>query len=238
MNNSAIICTTFTDLSDIISDATRRSLEKWIFSIKFDGYAYAIIPKIDFSELFLLEGFNFGWRQQYIENNFHYIDPVIKKARGYQSPNIWSSVTLSVDDRFLNCAKNHGIRYGYSISLPLNTRYIGVLSIARKEDAFISQKESVNIIGMMSVYLQKLNNASLIEFNQKNSVEILPPLLTPRELECLHWLAEGKTSWEISRILSIAERTVIFHINNCMVKLEATNRVQTIMKAVRANVLK
>jgi len=26
--------------------------------------------------------------------------------------------------------------------------------------------------------------------------------LTPRELECLHWTAHGKTSWEISRILS------------------------------------
>jgi DNA-binding CsgD family transcriptional regulator len=63
-------------------------------------------------------------------------------------------------------------------------------------------------------------------------------MLTSREHECLHWLAEGKTSWEISRILSISERTAVFHINNCMMKLGAKNRVQAIMKAVRANVLK
>src|SRR5471030_1980545 len=238
MNNATIGCTKFTDLSYIINDKVKLSLERWVYSIKFDGYAYAIIPSVGFDELFILEGFNQHWRQQYIEYGFHNIDPVIKKARQYQSPNIWSSVTLSVDDRFLNCAKNHGIRYGYSISLPLDEKYIGVLSIARKEDVFISQKEPINIIGMMSVYLQKLNSAYLIDFNKEKTGAIITPILTPRELECLHWLAEGKTSWEISRILSITERTAIFHINNCMEKLGATNRVQVIMKAVRANMIK
>ncbi|WP_376767374.1 helix-turn-helix domain-containing protein [Paludibacterium denitrificans] len=38
--------------------------------------------------------------------------------------------------------------------------------------------------------------------------------LTPREKECLSWVSAGKTSWEIARILNVAEATVIFHISN------------------------
>ncbi|MBU9811663.1 helix-turn-helix transcriptional regulator, partial [Rahnella sp. SL6] len=127
-------------------------------------------------------------------------------------------------------------------SLPINDQYIGVLSVARKEDIFVSQKESMNISGMITVYLHKLNNQFLRDFNNKlidKVGNLTPPaILTARERECLVWLAEGKISWEISRILSISERTAVFHINNCMTKLGAKNRVQVIMKAMRANIIK
>ncbi|EGM79774.1 DNA-binding protein with HTH domain protein [Rheinheimera sp. A13L] len=52
--------------------------------------------------------------------------------------------------------------------------------------------------------------------------------LTPREIECIHWAAHGKTSWEISRILSITERTVNFHLTNSMQKTGSSNRQQLI----------
>lgn len=52
--------------------------------------------------------------------------------------------------------------------------------------------------------------------------------LTPREIECIYWAAQGKTSWEISRILSITERTVNFHLSNSMQKTGSTNRQQLI----------
>jgi DNA-binding CsgD family transcriptional regulator len=52
--------------------------------------------------------------------------------------------------------------------------------------------------------------------------------LTPRETECVHWAAQGKTSWEISRILSITERTVNFHLSNSMQKTGSANRQQLI----------
>lgn len=50
--------------------------------------------------------------------------------------------------------------------------------------------------------------------------------LTKRELECLHWVAHGKTSWETAQILGIVERTVNFHINNSIAKTGCANRHQ------------
>jgi LuxR family transcriptional regulator len=67
--------------------------------------------------------------------------------------------------------------------------------------------------------------------------KLLPELstdLSSREISVLRWTAEGKTAGEISDILAISERTVNFHINNTMVKLNAANKTAA---AIRAAVL-
>jgi DNA-binding CsgD family transcriptional regulator len=44
-------------------------------------------------------------------------------------------------------------------------------------------------------------------------------LISARELDCLKWIAAGKTAWEASVILGISERTVRFHLNGAREKL-------------------
>lgn len=61
--------------------------------------------------------------------------------------------------------------------------------------------------------------------------------LSTREREVLRWIGAGKTSGEISRILQIAERTVIFHVQNAMKKLGATSRAQAIALASQYELL-
>ncbi|WP_308462119.1 LuxR C-terminal-related transcriptional regulator [Mesorhizobium sp. INR15] len=55
-----------------------------------------------------------------------------------------------------------------------------------------------------------------------------PPKLSARERDCLALAADGKTNWEISVILSIAEATVRFHIDNARRKLGAVNRAHAV----------
>jgi DNA-binding CsgD family transcriptional regulator len=55
--------------------------------------------------------------------------------------------------------------------------------------------------------------------------------LSAREREVLDWLKQGKSSWEISVILGISERTVNYHVYNIMGKLEARNRPQALAVA-------
>jgi DNA-binding NarL/FixJ family response regulator len=49
-------------------------------------------------------------------------------------------------------------------------------------------------------------------------------LLSKREIQVLKWTAIGKTSWEISSILEISERTVNFHLGNITNKLGVSGR--------------
>jgi DNA-binding NarL/FixJ family response regulator len=59
----------------------------------------------------------------------------------------------------------------------------------------------------------------------------LPPI-SKREKEVLKWLRKGKSSWDVSVILEISERTVNFHINNVMKKLDSMTRTQAVATAV------
>ena len=57
--------------------------------------------------------------------------------------------------------------------------------------------------------------------------------LTLREIECLAWVAKGKTDQEIARILSVAPRTVRFHVHNAKAKLNVATRIQAVTKLMR-----
>jgi DNA-binding CsgD family transcriptional regulator len=57
--------------------------------------------------------------------------------------------------------------------------------------------------------------------------------LTARELECLRWVAVGKTDSEIAVILSIKPRTARFHIENAKRKMGVATRVQAVAEAMR-----
>jgi len=56
--------------------------------------------------------------------------------------------------------------------------------------------------------------------------------LTERERECLQWCAGGKSSADVGEILGITERTVNWHIDNAIRKMDCVNRVQAVAKAV------
>ncbi len=64
---------------------------------------------------------------------------------------------------------------------------------------------------------------------KKKSIRLdSPQPLSAREREVLMWLRCEKTSWAISVILKISERTVNFHVNNIMRKLGVSNRMQAV----------
>jgi DNA-binding NarL/FixJ family response regulator len=61
--------------------------------------------------------------------------------------------------------------------------------------------------------------------------------LTHRELEVLELLAEGLPNKGIAERLGISDQTVKFHIASIMGKLGASNRVETVRRAVRRGLL-
>lgn len=61
--------------------------------------------------------------------------------------------------------------------------------------------------------------------------------LTSRERECLAWAAEGKTSWEIGQIIGVAERTVNFHLNNCLRKTGSSKRQHAVSRCLQSGAI-
>ncbi len=61
--------------------------------------------------------------------------------------------------------------------------------------------------------------------------------LNDREVETLTWVARGKTSSEIARILGLTKRTVDFHIDNARTKLGAATRTEAVLKAATGRLI-
>jgi DNA-binding CsgD family transcriptional regulator len=59
--------------------------------------------------------------------------------------------------------------------------------------------------------------------------------LSRRESDVAEWIVDGKTNWEISKILNISESTVKYHVKNIFEKLQVPNRQQavSVLLAVR-----
>jgi DNA-binding NarL/FixJ family response regulator len=62
--------------------------------------------------------------------------------------------------------------------------------------------------------------------------------LTPRELEVLDLVGDGKANKEIATDLSIGERTVRTHVSNILAKLGLRSRTQAALWAVREGLVK
>ena len=62
--------------------------------------------------------------------------------------------------------------------------------------------------------------------------------LTPREIEILNWIKEGKSSWDISVILNCSKRTVDFHVTNIKSKLNSVSRAQAVAVGLNAGIIK
>jgi DNA-binding CsgD family transcriptional regulator len=60
---------------------------------------------------------------------------------------------------------------------------------------------------------------------------VIKALLSKREREVLNWLTRGKTSWDISVILNISERTVNYHVGNIMRKLGVNSRLLAVAES-------
>jgi two-component system nitrate/nitrite response regulator NarL len=60
----------------------------------------------------------------------------------------------------------------------------------------------------------------------------VPPALTPREIETLELLVQGKSNKEIAAALAISENTVKRHLVDIMDKLHLENRIQLAVYAV------
>lgn len=63
-------------------------------------------------------------------------------------------------------------------------------------------------------------------------------LLSKREISVLEWIKQGKSTWDVSQVLNITERTVNFHVKNIFKKLGVVSRAQAVAVAIDLGVIK
>ena len=198
----------------------------------FDYFAYGLqvsvpvtAPKVE-----LINNYPDQWKELYHKNQYVNIDPTVQHGIQTTRPAIWSESLFSESRPLWEDANAHGLRYGWVQSTYGQKGVSGLLTLARSEDP-LSNSELIKKTPLLVWFTQLAHLGLQDEFLS----EMMPQAeitLTNRESEVIRWTADGKTSYEISVIVGIGERTVNFHLNNVMKKLNVTNKTAASVQAV------
>jgi len=198
------------------------------------------LGKIDSYRRFqgLLRGINVSypvdWIKIYLEEGYAEVDPVFRSHFRHYTTQIWAETyqraTTLPEKQFISQAHSFGLSQGVTAGILSEEQGAASLfSFAGPSMADNPRHAAVleYLIPHFHVALTRLaSRSSLNDF-----------VLSTREREVLGWMKEGKTSWEISQILHISERTVNFHVQNILSKLQASTRGHAIALAMQQGLI-
>ncbi len=227
---------------DLIEQLLRvGSEQQWaeqLFAISwrlgFDNLLFGYLPQkhMSISAAQVITNFPSAWRQFYRDQHLIEVDPSIIHCTQHQQPWWWQAQNfqLPAQKRMYEEACMHGLRYGVCLPVHGMQQDRGMFIFTSPLAERHPQHLPLSDLAQLSLLRDFAVDALRPYLNQSNHPAIS---LTPRETECLKWSANGKSSWEISRILSCSEATVNQHITNIKCKFGVSSRQQAIIKALQ-----
>ncbi len=202
----------------------------------FDDLLYAaqIGSATGVSMPFVLQGSLKKWCERYTEKGYDQIDPIVTYASRRHVAMYWDNryYQSSNATQLFQEGLKHGLGCGFVAPMhgaDLKVAFVNLVSKSPESRYELTSYETLGRAQILACYFheafQKLE--SLVD---PDAIAAKP--LSGREVECLRWSAEGKTSWEIARILALSERTIVFHLSNAVQKLGAVNRRQAVVRAI------
>lgn len=190
-------------------------------------------PPLRLEPYMLLNGWPNGWTEHYFKADYYKDDPVAAWCRRTVDPFEWSEAKYDPERSpraaaVMHTAEDFGMKKGFLVPILRANGFHACVTMAGERPDF--DPHAKRAIHIMSLYA----HARAVRLM---GIEVALPKeqrLTNREREALAWTAAGKTSWEISQILGISERTVNWLIGRAAEKLDAVNRTQAVVNALRA----
>jgi DNA-binding CsgD family transcriptional regulator len=183
------------------------------------------------------------WEKRYREMNYQNHCQIYRQClRRGTLPLVWHEIweRFGLDEtqiRMLDEAEQCGVTFG--ISVPIYERGrgdffgAGISTDADEAEARELIDRSLAPIFQMAHHLHQAMTGLGVGMPPAAVTE----KLTMREWECLRWVADGKSTWDISEIESITENTVKFHLRNVLKKLGVSTRAAAVAKAFRLGIL-
>jgi LuxR family transcriptional regulator, quorum-sensing system regulator BjaR1 len=165
------------------------------------------------------------WLRHWSDQNYISIDPVVNRLLTSNKPLRWvqaGDISDETTAHVLEEAREFRMKAGFA--LPIYSREGFVVAISMDAEHYELGKAEEACLHMAAIYF----HAKLERLRARTMAPKRESRLTRRERECLSWVASGKTDWEISQILRIAEQTVHEYVQNALIKLNATTRAQAV----------
>lgn len=221
--------------SATISSLLAKLLE--VYDIKSVAYLGAGLTDHADRRPYLAVTYSPEWVERYKTEQFVEIDPAIQVGLRRVLPIDWAQFDRK-DEKVLRLfgeASEFGLgRRG--ISLPVHGRHGDRALVSITSDADERDWHHLRLRYMRDFQLLALHLHQAI-LRLEGGWSAPRTALSPRERECLQWVAEGKTYWECAVILGLSEHTVRCYLESARHKLGATNNSHAVNIAGKADLL-
>lgn len=171
-----------------------------------------------------------SWQERFDADALYRIDPVQCACRtqlvGFSWNELGALVRLTPRQRqILEDSRRHGIGEGFTVPIHLPGERAASCSFATRDGVALPGRN--------------LMAAQLVgQFGFEVSRRIGRPCerprkpLSPRQRECVVLMAQGKSDWEIARILELSEETVTKYLNAARSRFDVARRTQLAIMAL------
>lgn len=195
-------------------------------------FAYLALPRRQNGEPRLISTYPTTWTSHYLRSNYQSIDPVITAALKTVEPFRWGvdlpSRSSIAEQRLFDDAAQFGIKVGFTIPIHDGRGPVAALTFASDQRNSPFEKSIIaqaRVLQLMALYFHAHVRRKLNE-----DVNVAATPLSPRELECLQWASQGKSAWEIGKILGISRHTVSSYLEGAKGKLGVRTVVQAAIR--------
>jgi len=168
------------------------------------------------------------WLALYEARQFFVNDPMVLETRRRMTPFLWSEMTDSGSfTREGIEVVTAGRAYGWMevLGFPIHgpASYQGLVSLAARTSLTLSASDRALLRTVALAVHDRLHAST-------GPSEITPPdvQLTRREVDCMRWVAAGKTDAEIGAILGVAAPTVHYHVERVKKKFKTSSRTEAV----------
>ncbi|WP_426443165.1 LuxR family transcriptional regulator [Bradyrhizobium genosp. P] len=200
-------------------------------------FAYLALPSRPGAQPFLISTYPASWTSHYVQQQYHRFDPVIIQSLRRDKPFEWGlglgpEAHSEPSRKLFEEAARFGIRCGFTVPIHDSGRAIAAVTFAANERGQSfgrSVRRHARMLPFMATLFHAHAQRKLRARDQIDGVS-----LSRREIECLDWAAQGKSCWEIGRIMGISHYTVAFHLQNAKAKLGVRSTIQAVARFVAA----
>ncbi|HXD43475.1 MAG TPA: LuxR family transcriptional regulator [Ramlibacter sp.] len=179
----------------------------------------------------ITSGYPKDYQDLYLKKEFVLRDPTVYHALTSEKPLTWSEgMYTQASHDIMEESRKHGLAHGMSLPVHEGSTIRSMLSLAR-DKPFDSPAEK-RYVEEGGIVLSHCVHQATKRIIVPELIAGLRPKLTARELECLKWVAQGKSNGVIADILNISDHAVDFHMRNVLSKLKVTSRQQAMVVGV------